>query len=169
MSVVVGVFENRREAEEAAGELRSMGLHDRISIVTRRGEDDQSQGKGGHGEERGGRRSGMSMQSGEASTGTATGAAIGGAGGLLAAAGLFTVPGIGPLLALGPLAAGLTGAAAGGLIGGLVDLGIPRESSEYYEGQVRQGRVLATVEAEGREEQVSDVLRRYGATEVETH
>jgi len=111
----------------------------------------------------------MSM-SGDVNTGVWTGAAIGGAGGLLAAAGLFAVPGIGPILALGPLAAGLTGAAAGGLVGGLVDLGIPAERSEYYEGQVRQGKILAAVETEeGEEEKVRRILEDHGATDVETH
>ncbi len=148
-----------------------MGFHDRISIVTRHGAG--GEGGGGGREERreeGGRaREGGITMSRHTGSGTATGAAIGGAGGLLAAAGLFTIPGIGPILALGPLAAGLTGAAAGGLIGGLVDMGVPRERSEYYEGQVRQGQILATVDADGREEEVREVLRRHGASEVETH
>jgi hypothetical protein len=145
-----------------------MGLHDRISIVARRDDqDDRPGGSGGRGQ-RGG-RGGMTMQGGEANTGAGVGAAIGGAGGLLAAAGLFAVPGIGPILALGPLAAGLTGAAAGGLIGGLVDLGVPRERGEYYEGQVKQGRVLCTVEAGGRADEVRQVLERNGAREVEVH
>ncbi len=165
MGTVVGVFKSRERAEQAAGELRSMGLHDRISIVTRHGTSEGDAGKHKQDEEQG---RGMTM-SRHVSSGTATGAAIGGAGGLLAAAGLFTIPGIGPILALGPLAAGLTGAAAGGLIGGLVDMGVPRERSEYYEGKVKEGHVLATVEADGREGEVEELLRRYGATEVETH
>jgi hypothetical protein len=108
--------------------------------------------------------------SGDISTGAWTGAAIGGAGGLLAAAGLFAVPGVGPILALGPLAAGLTGAAAGGLVGGLVDLGIPAERSEFYEGEVKKGKILCAVEAEhGQEEDVRRVLKDHGARDVETH
>lgn len=146
-----------------------MGFHDRISIVTRQGgEGDSGRHEGGRQGEGREHQGGMTM-SRHMGSGTATGAAIGGAGGLLAAAGLFTIPGIGPILALGPLAAGLTGAAAGGLIGGLVDMGVPRERSEYYEGRVRQGQVLATIDADGRESEVEEVLRRNGASEVETH
>lgn len=181
MSTVVGVFQQREDAERAAHELRERGLHEKISIAARdeRGEGQKGEGqKGGAGRGgsrghggagQGGGQGDMSMRE-DASTGAWTGAAIGGAGGLLAAAGLFAVPGIGPILALGPLAAGLTGAAAGGLVGGLVDLGIPAERSEYYEGQVRQGKILAAVETEeGEEEKVRQVLEHHGATDIETH
>lgn len=169
MSVVLGVFSDRNRAERAAGELRSMGLHDRISIVAKGGEGEGHGSRPGGG---GGERQGpMTMRGGggEATTGAGVGAAIGGAGGLLAAAGMFAVPGIGPILALGPLAAGLSGAAAGGLVGGLVDLGVPQARSQHYEGHVKQGRILCTVEAEGREREVREVLERHGATEVEAH
>jgi len=170
MSTVVGVFHNRDDAERAAQDLRQEGLHERISIVARGDEGGRAggeEGAKGRGEEgRGGMRMGVG---GDVSSGTWTGAAIGGAGGLLAAAGLFTVPGIGPILALGPLAAGLTGAAAGGLVGGLVDLGIPRHRSEYYEGRVREGKILCAVEADGSEEDVRRVFERYGAADIETH
>lgn len=165
MSTVVGVFHNRDDAEKAAHELRQQGLHERISIVARGDEDDRGRGGGqGEGQQRGGMRMG-----GEASSGTWTGAAIGGAGGLLASAGLFTIPGIGPILALGPLAAGLTGAAAGGLVGGLVDLGVPRHRSEYYEQRVREGKILCAVDADGSEEEVRQTFERYGAADIETH
>jgi hypothetical protein len=182
MSTVVGVFQDRNDAERAAHELREKGLHDRISIVARGDEGDRGgrgeEGRGGGGASEG--RGGAEMSAGgeegrgqtggqDVSTGTWTGAAIGGAGGLLAAAGLFAVPGIGPILALGPLAAGLTGAAAGGLAGGLVDMGIPRHRGEFYEGRVREGKILCAVETDGKEEEVRQVLERSGATDVETH
>lgn len=171
MSTVVGVFHNRDDAERAAHELRQQGLHERISIVARG--DEEGRGRGG--EQRGGMTMGgregdeRGRMGGEASSGAWTGAAIGGAGGLLASAGLFTIPGIGPILALGPLAAGLTGAAAGGLVGGLVDLGIPRHRGEYYEQRVREGKILCAVEADGSEEEVRRTFERYGAADIETH
>lgn len=66
----------------------------------------------------------------DAAAGAATGAALGGLGGLLAAAGALVIPGIGPILAAGPIAAALTGAATGGLVGGALGgiVGILTES-----------------------------------------
>jgi uncharacterized membrane protein len=82
------------------------------------------------------------------------GAAIGGVGGLLlSAAGLLTLPVIGPVLAAGPIAAALTGAgvgaAAGGLIGALTEAGIPEDDAKYYAEGVRRGDILVTVRTSG--------------------
>jgi len=61
------------------------------------------------------------------------------------------IPVIGPVLAVGPLAAALIsaagGAAAGGGAGALVGWGIPEEDAKYYEGEVKAGRYLVTVDA----------------------
>jgi tRNA(Ile2) C34 agmatinyltransferase TiaS len=51
MSTVIGVFQNREDAEKAANDLRDKGLHERISIAAR-GEDKKhggESGKSGHG------------------------------------------------------------------------------------------------------------------------
>lgn len=82
------------------------------------------------------------------------GAAIGGVGGLLlSAAGLMTLPVIGPVLAAGPIAAALTGAgvgaAAGGLIGALTEAGVPEEEAKHYAEGVRRGDILVTVRTSG--------------------
>jgi hypothetical protein len=82
------------------------------------------------------------------------GAAIGGVGGLLlSAAGLLTLPVIGPVLAAGPIAAALTGAgvgaAAGGLIGALTEAGIPEEDAKHYAEGVRRGDILVTIRTSG--------------------
>jgi uncharacterized membrane protein len=82
------------------------------------------------------------------------GAAIGGVGGLLlSAAGMLTIPVIGPVLAAGPIAAALAGAgigaAAGGLIGALTEAGIPEEDAKYFAEGVRRGDVLVTVKTDG--------------------
>jgi uncharacterized membrane protein len=80
------------------------------------------------------------------------GAAAGGIGGLLLGLTPIVIPGIGPALAAGPLAATLMGAglgaAAGGLMGALTDLGVPEEEAGYYAEGVRRGGVLVMVEAE---------------------
>lgn len=79
----------------------------------------------------------------------ATGATLGGLSGLLAGLGLIAVPGIGPILAAGPLAGALggvlAGGAAGGLIGGLSGIGVPQEYARDYAAHIEQGSTLVSV------------------------
>src|ERR1043165_3938891 len=62
-------------------------------------------------------------------TGAGAGAAVGGVLGWLVGVGALAIPGIGPLIAAGPVVAALAGAGAagatGGLVGGRVGGGIP--------------------------------------------
>lgn len=96
----------------------------------------------------------------KAPEGTATGAAAGGlAGGvlgLLAGLGALAIPGVGPLIAAGPLLAALSGAAVGaatgGVVGGLIGLGIPEIEARIYEGKLKTGNYLLSVHAHGSEE-----------------
>ncbi len=79
----------------------------------------------------------------------ATGAALGGLGGLLVGLGVLAVPGVGPLLAAGPLAGALggllAGGAAGGVIGGLSAIGVPEEYARDYAARIEQGHTLVSV------------------------
>jgi hypothetical protein len=78
------------------------------------------------------------------------GAFWGGLWGLLFGAAFFWVPGIGPLLVAGPLAAAILGALenaalVGGLSAlgaGLYSLGIPKDSVLQYETAVKAGNLL---------------------------
>jgi hypothetical protein len=82
-------------------------------------------------------------------TGATAGAAIGGTLGLLAGIGALAIPGIGPLIAAGPITATLAGIGAGGTVGGitgaLVGLGIPEYEAKRYEGRVKKGGILLSV------------------------
>jgi uncharacterized protein (TIGR02271 family) len=84
--------------------------------------------------------------------GAGWGAAIGGLGGLLLGLGALAIPGIGPVIAAGPLAAALAGAGVGavtgGIIGALIDLGIPEESAHIYAESVRRGNVLVAAQVD---------------------
>jgi hypothetical protein len=63
------------------------------------------------------------------------------------------------------LASAATGAAATGLAGALIGLGIPDEDAEYYEEEFKRGLTIVSVDAGMSYDEVMDVLRRYGADE----
>jgi hypothetical protein len=87
-----------------------------------------------------------------AAAGGASGLLLGGALGWFVGVGALASPGVGPLIAAGPILAALAGAGAGsaigGLTGGLVGLGIPEYEAKKYEGRVAQGNVLLSVHCE---------------------
>jgi hypothetical protein len=91
-----------------------------------------------------------------ATTGVATGGILGGALGWLAGIGALAIPGIGPLIAAGPIMAALSGAAigaaAGGLTGALIGLGIPEYEAKRYEGKIRSGNILISVHVDDGDE-----------------
>jgi uncharacterized membrane protein len=106
--------------------------------------------------------------------GVSTGSTLGGMFGLLIGMGALAIPGVGPLIAAGPLFSALSGIAAGavvgGLAGGLVGLGIPEIEAKSYEGRVRGGNILIAVHTESKAEQqaAKDVLSQAGAHDVGT-
>ncbi len=151
--VVVGVFHDRGRAESALEDLKNQGFEQDISLVARDEE-----------------RDGTSMDDQDLTEGTFTGGALGGIAGLLAGTGALLIPGVGPIIAAGPIAATLTGVVTGGIAGGLVDYGIPEERGEYYEEQVRQGGILLTLRAgDERIDDAASIMRKHGAEDVETH
>ncbi len=158
MPKVIGVFDEQSQAEKAVDEIKSQGISDgEISIAAK--EDSISREEGD-----------SSYLDQDLTTGAGIGGSLGGVAGLMTGVGALAIPGIGPLLAAGPIAAGLTGAAAGGLAGGLVDMGIPEERGDYYESQVKEGAILAIVESEQDEiDQIASLMRDQGARDVETH
>jgi uncharacterized membrane protein len=109
-----------------------------------------------------------------AATGAGVGAVIGGIGGLLVGLGALTIPGIGPVLAAGPLASAIAaligagaGAVAGGLLGALIDLGIPEEHAGYYAEGVRRGGALVTVDAADSDiERLRGLMNRYHPVDI---
>ena len=107
-----------------------------------------------------------------AATGAVTGGVVGGAAGLAASLMGLAIPGIGPIIAAGPIVATLTGAGvgavAGGLIGGLTDMGVSKADAEYYAESVRRGGALVTVRADdSRAERAAEVMREHGAIDIE--
>lgn len=156
MKKVISTFSSRDAAEKAVGELRQKGFDQDISIIAK----DENREKNQY----------TTMNNENITTGTATGGVLGGLAGLAVGAGALAIPGIGPLIAAGPIAGLLSGAATGGIAGGLVDYGIPQDRSKFYEEKVKQGSILATVQADDNKiNEAADVLRKNGAQDVETH
>jgi hypothetical protein len=88
--------------------------------------------------------------------GAGSGAVIGGTLGLLASIGALAIPGIGPLIAAGPIVAALAGVGVGGAVGGfagaLIGMGIPEYEAKRYEGRLQRGGILLSVHCETSEE-----------------
>jgi len=80
------------------------------------------------------------------------------------------IPGIGPVVAGGILATALggaaIGAAAGGLLGALTDMGVPEEDARYYDNEFQSGRTIVTVQAGNRSQEAWDILRSFGARDA---
>ncbi|MEQ1757462.1 MAG: hypothetical protein ABL986_04025 [Vicinamibacterales bacterium] len=157
-TLVLGLFEHDTAAAVAARALRDLGLpRERVSIVAR-----------SHAVE-----GDLAAQSG-ASPGSEIEDSLpasraGELGGYLIAAVAMILPGIGPIVAAGPLAADL-GEAAGHLAGGVARMlekaGLDQARAEHWESQVGGGAVL--VGAHVGDDHVDDVrasLTLHGATD----
>lgn len=105
-------------------------------------------------------------------TGVTAGGVVGGTLGVLAGIGALAIPGVGPLIAAGPIMAGLAGlgvgGAVGGLIGGLVGMGIPEYEAKRYEGRVKEGGVLLSAHCNTSEDisRAKDILKATGAEDI---
>jgi len=105
--------------------------------------------------------------------GVGAGGALGGTLGLLAGLGAIVLPGVGALVAAGPVLAALSGAAAGAAVGGiagaLIGLGIPEIEARTYEGKLHGGNILIAVHSASREDRAMavDMMRRAGAHDVD--
>jgi hypothetical protein len=105
-------------------------------------------------------------------TGVGVGGVVGGTLGLLAGIGALAIPGVGPLIAAGPIMASLAGlgigGAVGGLVGALVGMGIPEYEAKRYEGRVKDGGILLSVHCDSSEEisKAKDILKATGAEDI---
>ena len=107
-----------------------------------------------------------------ATAGVTAGGVVGGTLGVLAGIGALAIPGVGPMIAAGPIMAGLAGlgvgGAVGGLVGALVGMGIPEYEAKRYEGQVKGGGTLLSVHCDTSEQvsRAKDLLKATGATDI---
>ena len=135
MTTVVGLFDNVTQAQAAVQQLRNAGINANDIGVAMRSNDTTPAGNTTVADV-----ATTDTGVGGAATGAMTGGALGGLAGLLIGIGAITIPGIGPVVAAGPLGTALAstlvgagiGAATGGIIGALVDAGVPEEEARLY-------------------------------------
>ena len=107
-----------------------------------------------------------------ATTGAGAGGLLGGTLGWLVGIGALAIPGVGPLIAAGPIVAALSGAAVGAAVGGvggaLVGMGIPELEAKQYEGKVRDGNILISVHTDDADEasRARDIFKRQTAESI---
>lgn len=104
--------------------------------------------------------------------GASAGGVVGGAVGLLAGIGALAVPGVGPLIAAGPIVATLSGVAAGatlgGVAGGLAGMGVPEYEAKMFEGKLKEGNILLAAHCpdKNHEKVAEQVFKANGACDV---
>ncbi|MDW5316881.1 general stress protein [Rhizobium sp. PL01] len=145
MKTVTGLFDDYSDASTAVRALEARGIpSDDISIVS-----NNADGRYKDGDHETNAAEG-------AGTGAGIGAVVGGAGGLLTGLGIMAIPGVGPVVAAGWLAAtalgavggAVAGGAAGGLIGAMTASGVPEDHAHVYAEGVRRGGTLVTAKVE---------------------
>jgi len=161
-TAVFGIYKSRAQAESAVDRILAAGFSQNdISVLL---PDAQSSKEFAH-------EKNTKAPEGTA-TGVTTGGVVGGTLGLLAGIGALAIPGVGPLIAAGPIVASLAGlgvgGAVGGLIGALVGMGIPEYEAKRYEGRVKDGGVLLSVHCNTSDEisRAKDLLKQTGAEDI---
>jgi hypothetical protein len=100
------------------------------------------------------------------------GAVLGGALGWLVGIDALASPGVGPLVAAGPIVAVLSGAAMGGaagdIAGALIGLGIPEYEARRFEERIKGGGILISVPTGNSDEvkRVKEIFEQAGAQNI---
>jgi len=162
IKTVVGSFDNADDADRATRDLRKLGFADAdINLVV----SNVSQGDAET------ELPAVGDGTGPVAKGAVAGGVLGGAAGLAVSLAGLAIPGIGPIVAAGPIVATLAGAGAGavagGAIGRLTDLGVEKRDAALYAEAVRRGGTLVTLRTdEARADEASAVLRKAGAIDI---
>ncbi|MGE5365605.1 MAG: DUF3341 domain-containing protein [Bacteroidota bacterium] len=161
-TAVFGIYKDRFTVEQAVDILRSNGFRPTdISLLMQENEGSKDLNL---------EKSTKAPEG--ATTGAGTGAVIGGALGWLAGIGALAIPGIGPLIAAGPIVAALAGAGAGGALGGftgsLIGMGIPEYEAVRYDGRIKKGGILLSVHCDDSEwvKRAKQILESSGAEDI---
>lgn len=162
---VFGIFDSKMEVEAAVETLKSVGFRNSdISVLMPQMGDSETFAHE------------KSTKAPEGATiGAGTGVVLGGAMGWLVGAGLIAAtPVLGPLVAVGPILAGLVGAGVagtvGGLTGGLIGFGVPEYEAKRYESFIKKGGILLSVHVDDSDWQAkaNRILETSGAHDIST-
>lgn len=161
-TAVFGIYPSRTAAEEAVDRLLGQGFRNEdISVLL---------------QDNVGTKDFAHEKHTKAPEGTAAGVVagglIGGTLGALLSIGVLAIPGVGPLIAAGPVIAALTGIGSGGIVGGLlgalVGMGIPEYEAKRYEGRIKEGGVLLSVHCDDSDwiQKAKECLALSGAEDI---
>src|ERR1700756_4933413 len=161
-TAVFGIYSSRETAERAADAIVKAGFSPAdISVLL-----PENLGNRSIGTEK-------STKAPEGATaGGGTGAVLGGTLGLLAGIGALAIPGVGPLIAAGPIMAALAGIGVGGAVGGftgaLIGMGISEFEAKRYEGRLQKGGILLSVHCDTSDEikRAKEVMERTGGEDI---
>jgi hypothetical protein len=160
MTTVSALYDNSTDAQNAVRDLVNHGFsRDRVNVIA-------SDAAGEYAE-----YYGQDIPADDTLEGVATGALLGGLGGFVLGLAALAIPGVGPVLAAGPIASALIGAGAGavtgGMVGALVDLGLDEDMAGYYAEGVRRGSILVTANVpDNMTERATDILARYNPVDL---
>jgi hypothetical protein len=168
-TVVAGLFDELRNAQASVEELTENGFsRDDISILANEVLDDDTNPP----------PDGIYPESSDVESvsdvtliDAGKGAAVGGTAGFLLGLASLMIPGIGPIMAAGPIVAALSGAclgaAVGGIVGALAEMGISHEHATYYAEGMRRGGTVVTVKTdEALADTAVNIMRRHYAVDM---
>jgi hypothetical protein len=165
MATLIGLFDNGAQAQAAVDRLRTGGIDPAMISVMARGTQEEIEDAV--------KRADLPDSM---ATGVMGGGVLGGITGFaIAVLGLATWPILGPLVLAGPLAATLigagVGATAGGVIGALVDMGIPHDEATLYHTGVERGAVLLIIHdvPPEKEADVRALMEQAGMRDIHEH
>lgn len=158
--VVVGLFDDFSAAENTVRDLVEHGVpREDISLVV-------SDAEGKHS------RYAEVDEGNNVVVGAGAGAAVGGLTGLLLGLGALAVPGIGPVLAAGPLAAAIAGttvgAATGMWLGALTEeANVPKGDALLYAEAIRRGATLVSARVDDPlADRAKDIMHRHHSVNI---
>lgn len=156
---VIGIFDSRSEAQNVVQDLRANGFaREDISLLANNATGEYAQDVG--------------TTTADTAHGTGSGAMMGGVAGLVLGLAAFAIPGVGPIVAAGPLATALTGAGigavAGGVLGALINMGVPESEAQSYAEGIRRGGTLVAVRArDALADKAAQIMNNHGAIDIE--
>jgi hypothetical protein len=161
-TAVFGIYKDRLAVEEGVEHLRRAGFRSTdISVLF-----PENQGTKDFAHEK------NTKAPEGATSGVVAGGIAGGVLGWLTGIGALVIPGLGPLIAAGPIVAALAGVGAvgtlGGIVGALAGMGIPEYEAKRYEGRIREGGVLLSVHCDSGDwvKRAKEVLTDSGAQDI---